>query len=267
VINRNKILNNIIELQNITVFQQRNKVFDNFSLSLEKGENTVILGPNGAGKTTLLKLLNRELYIVENENSSIKLFGKGRWNVQELRAHLGVVSHHLQSNNSNNALGLYVVLSGFYASDGIWQHQNFRTEHIELAHQVMNLLGIEDLKSRQFSAMSTGEQRKFLLARALVHDPEVLVLDEPTSGLDLRACFQYLEIIQGLMSMGKNVILVTHHVHEIPPEITRAILLKEAKVVDDGDKTKVLTSKSLSKLFDRSIKIIEENGFYQALPG
>ena len=98
MINRNKILNNIIELQNITVFQQRNKVFDNFSLSLERGQNTVILGPNGAGKTTLLKLLNRELYIVENENSSIKLFGKGRWNVQELRAHLGVVSHHLQSN-------------------------------------------------------------------------------------------------------------------------------------------------------------------------
>ena len=131
----------------------------------------------------------------------------------------------------------------------------------------MNLLGIEDLKSRQFSTMSTGEQRKFLLARALVHDPEVLVLDEPTSGLDLRACFQYLEIIQGLMSAGKNVILVTHHVHEIPPEITRAILLKEAKVVDDGDKSKVLTSKTLSKLFDRPIKIIEENGFYQALPG
>ena len=131
----------------------------------------------------------------------------------------------------------------------------------------MNLLGIEDLKSRQFSTMSTGEQRKFLLARALVHDPEVLVLDEPTSGLDLRACFQYLEIIQGLMSTGKNVILVTHHVHEIPPEITRAILLKEAKVVDDGDKSKVLTSKTLSKLFDRPIKIIKENGFYQALQG
>ena len=115
--------------------------------------------------------------------------------------------------------------------------------------------------------MSTGEQRKFPLTRALVHNPEVLVLDEPTSGLDLLACFQYLDIIQGLMSMGKNVILVTHHVHEIPPEITRAILLKEAKVVGDGDKTSILTSKTISKLFDRPIKIIEEKGFYQALPG
>ena len=260
-------MQNIIELKNISVFQQRNKVFDNFSLSLEKGENTVILGPNGSGKTTLLKLLNRELYIVANEISSIKIFGKDRWNVEELRTHLGVVSHHLQTNFSSNALGLYVVLSGFYASDGIWQHQKFDDEHLELANQVMNLLDIENLRSRQYATMSTGEQRKFLLARALVHNPEVLVLDEPTSGLDLRACFQYLEIIQDLMNTGKNVILVTHHIHEIPPEITRAILLKEAKVVDDGDKKKVLTSKSLSKLFDRPIKIIEEKGFYQALPG
>ena len=260
-------MHNIIELNNISVFQQRNKVFDNFSLSLKRGQNTVILGPNGAGKTTLLKLLNRELYIVANEISSIKIFGKDRWNVEELRTHLGVVSHHLQTNFSSNALGLYVVLSGFYASDGIWQHQKFNDEHIELANQVMNLLDIENLKSRQYATMSTGEQRKFLLARALVHNPEVLVLDEPTSGLDLRACFQYLEIIQDLMNSGKNVILVTHHIHEIPPEITRAILLKEAKVIDDGDKVKVLTSKSLSKLFDRPIKIIQENGFYQALPG
>ena len=260
-------MHNIIELNNISVFQQRNKVFDNFSLSLKRGQNTVILGPNGAGKTTLLKLLNRELYIVANEISSIKIFGRGRWNVEELRTHLGVVSHHLQTNFSSNALGLYVVLSGFYASDGIWQHQKFNDEHIELANQVMNLLDIENLKSRQYATMSTGEQRKFLLARALVHNPEVLVLDEPTSGLDLRACFQYLEIIQDLMNTGKNVILVTHHIHEIPPEITRAILLKEAKVIDDGDKVKVLTSKSLSKLFDMPIKIIQENGFYQAFPG
>ena len=260
-------MQNIIELKNISVFQQRNKVFEDFSLSLKRGQNTVILGPNGAGKTTILKLLNRELYIVANENSSMKIFGKDRWNVHDLRAHLGVVSHHLQNNYSNSAIGLFVVLSGFYASDGIWQHQNFDNEQRELAHQTMKLLDIEGLQSRQFSTMSTGEQRKFLLARALVHNPEVLVLDEPTSGLDLRACFQYLEIIQDLMSMGKNVILVTHHVHEIPPEITRAILLKEAKVVEDGDKTNILTSKTLSKLFDRPIKIIEENGFYQALPG
>ena len=262
-----EVLKNIIELKNITVFQQRNRVFNDFSLSIRENQNTVILGPNGSGKTTLMKLLNRELYIVEKKDSFIKIFGKERWNVQELRTQLGVISQHLQYNYSNDALGLYVVLSGFYASDGIWQHQKFDSLKLDRTDEVMELLKISNLKNRQFSSMSTGEQRKFLLARALVHDPKVLVFDEPTSGLDLRACFQYLEIIQELMNSGKKIILVTHHIHEIPPEISRVILLKEGRIFADGDKKEFLTNKNLSSLFDCSIKVVQENGYYQTLPG
>ena len=220
---------NIIDLQNITVFQGRNKVLNNFSLTIDESQSTVILGPNGSGKTTLLKLLNRELYIVENPKSSLKIFEKDKWNVDDLRSNLGVVSQHLQHGYSESAIGLYVVLSGFYSSDGIWQHQKFEDEKLNRAQEVMDLLSISDLQDRAFSSMSTGEQRKFLLARSLVNDPAVLVFDEPTSGLDMSTCFQYLEIIRELISMGKKVVLVTHHVHEIPPEVTRVILLKEGK--------------------------------------
>ena len=258
---------NIIELQNITVFQESNKVFDDFSLTIDESQSTVILGPNGSGKTTLLKLLNRELYIVESEISSIKIFDKERWNVQELRSNLGVVSPHLQNNYSSNALGFYVVLSGFYSSDGIWRHQNFDDQKLDRAKEVMELLSISSLKDRKFSSMSTGEQRKFLLARSLVNDPAVLVFDEPTSGLDISTCFQYLEIMRELMSMGKKVVLVTHHVHEIPPEISRVILLKGGKVIMDGNKDEILTNTNLTNLFDWPIKLIKENGYYQALPG
>lgn len=258
---------NIIELQNITVFQESNKVFDDFSLTIDESQSTVILGPNGSGKTTLLKLLNRELYIVESEGSSIKIFDKERWNVQELRSNLGVVSPHLQNNYSSNALGFYVVLSGFYSSDGIWKHQNFDDQKLDRAKEVMELLSISSLKDRKFSSMSTGEQRKFLLARSLVNDPAVLVFDEPTSGLDISTCFQYLEIMRELMSMGKKVVLVTHHVHEIPPEISRVILLKGGKVIMDGNKDEILTNTNLTNLFDWPIKLIKENGYYQALPG
>ena len=106
---------NIIDLQNITVFQGRNKILDKFSLTFVEILCTVILGPNGWGKTTLLKLLNRELYIVEDKSSSLKIFEKDRWNVDELRSNLGVVSQHLQYGYSNSAIGLYVVLSGFYS--------------------------------------------------------------------------------------------------------------------------------------------------------
>ena len=131
----------------------------------------------------------------------------------------------------------------------------------------MELLSISGLQEREFSTMSSGEQRKFLLARSLVNDPAVLVFDEPTSGLDMSTCFQYLEIIRELISMGKKVILVTHHIHEIPPEVTRVILLKEGRVVEDGDKDKVLNDASLTNLFDWPIKVIKENGYYQAIPG
>jgi len=258
---------NIIDFQNITVFQGRNKVLDDFSLTIDESQSTVILGPNGSGKTTLLKLLNRELYIVEEENSSLKIFEKERWNVDDLRSNLGVVSQHLQYGYSSSAIGLYVVLSGFYSSDGIWQHQKFDETKLSRANEVMDLLSITDLQDREFSNMSTGEQRKFLLARSLVNDPAVLVFDEPTSGLDMSTCFQYLEIIRELIGMGKKVILVTHHIHEIPPEVTRVILLKEGRVVEDGDKDQILTDTNLTNLFDWPIRVIQENGYYQAIPG
>ena len=258
---------NIIDLQNITVFQGRNKILDKFSLTIDESQSTVILGPNGCGKTTLLKLLNREIYIVEEKNSSLKIFEKDRWNVDELRSNLGVVSQHLQYGYSSSAIGLYVVLSGFYSSDGIWQHQEFDESKLDRAKVVMDLLSIAHLKDRAFSTMSTGEQRKFLLARSLVNDPAVLVFDEPTSGLDMSTCFQYLEIIRELIGMGKKVILVTHHIHEIPPEVTRVILMKEGCVVEDGDKDQILTNTNLTNLFDWPIKVIQENGYYQAIPG
>ena len=258
---------NIIDFQNITVFQGRNKVLEEFSLTIDESQSTVILGPNGSGKTTLLKLLNRELYIVEDKVGSLKIFEKDRWNVDELRSNLGVVSQHLQYGYSNSAIGLYVVLSGFYSSDGIWQHQEFDDRKLDRAKEVMDLLAISHLKEREFSTMSTGEQRKFLLARSLVNDPAVLVFDEPTSGLDMSTCFQYLEIIRELISMGKKVILVTHHIHEIPPEVTRVILLKEGRVIEDGDKDQILTNTNLTNLFDWPIKVIKENGYYQAIPG
>ena len=258
---------NIIDFQNITVFQGRNKVLEDFSLTIDESQSTVILGPNGSGKTTLLKLLNRELYIVEDKVGSLKIFEKDRWNVDELRSNLGVVSQHLQYGYSNSAIGLYVVLSGFYSSDGIWQHQEFDDRKLDRAKEVMDLLAISHLKDREFSTMSTGEQRKFLLARSLVNDPAVLVFDEPTSGLDMSTCFQYLEIIRELISMGKKVILVTHHIHEIPPEVTRVILLKEGRVIEDGDKDQILTNTNLTNLFDWPIKVIKENGYYQAIPG
>jgi len=258
---------NIIELQNVAAYRGDTRVFDGLSLAIPRGCNTAILGPNGAGKTTLLKLLAREIYPVEQEESRLLLFGRERWNVWELRAHLGIVSHDLQREYVGHATGLDVVLSGYYSSVGVWAHQRFTPAERERAAAIMEQLGIGAFRDKLYATMSTGEQRRCLLARALVNDPETLVLDEPTSGLDLKACFQYIDTVRALMRAGKTVLLVTHHIHEIPPEIERAILLKAGRVLADGPKAEVLTDANLTALFETPVKLVQANGFYQAMPG
>jgi iron complex transport system ATP-binding protein len=187
--------------------------------------------------------------------------------VWELRAHFGIISHDLQQQYMGNALGMNVILSGYYSSIDTAAHQQFSAEDKKRADRIMHTLGVADLKQRMFSAMSTGEQRRFLLGRALINDPDTLVLDEPTSGLDLKACFQYLALIRGLMQSGKTIILVTHHIHEIPPEVSRVVLLKDGEVIADGEKPEILTSKNLSALFETPVALVQANGFYQAMPG
>lgn len=257
----------VIAIQNVTVYQGHTRVFHNLSLSIPPGCHTAILGPNSAGKSTLLKLLSRELYPVRRTGSFLRLFGQESWNVWELRTRLGIVSHDLQQQYLGSTRGLDVILSGYYASLTTATHQQFSPAEQARALHLMQTLGVEGLKDRPFASMSTGEQRRFLLGRALVHDPDTLVLDEPTSGLDLRACFQYLDLVRRLMRAGKTVILVTHHIHEIPPEVSRVVLLRAGEVIADGEKGHILTSKNLSALFDTPIELVQVNGFYQALPG
>jgi iron complex transport system ATP-binding protein len=258
---------NIIDIHNVTAYRGQTRVFNGLSLAIPRGCQTVILGPNGAGKTTFLKLLTREIYPMHRDDSYVRLFGQERWNVLELRRHFGLVSHDLQQGYVGHARGLKVILAGYYASLDTWGHHQFRSEHLARARHIMALLGVADLQERPFAAMSTGEQRRFLLGRALVHDPEALVLDEPTSGLDIKACLQYLDIVRGLMRAGKTIILVTHHLHEIPPEVARVVLLKGGEVMADGAKADTLTSANLSRLFDAPLDLVRANGFYQVVPG
>ena len=184
-----------------------------------------------------------------------------------MRKRLGMVSHDLQHQYMDNVTGLNVVLSGYYASIGTYGHQEFTDAQIVRAYTVMEELGIGFLTERKFSEMSTGEQRRCLLGRALVPDPTALVLDEPTSGLDLTATFHYLHLVRAHMKKGKTLLLVTHHIHEIPPEVERVVLLKQGAITQDGEKRAVLTEANLSALFDCPVSLAHANGWYQALPG
>lgn len=257
----------ILDIRHATVYRGDTCVFSKFSFSLQEGEHAAIVGPNGAGKSTLLKLLAGGVHPLPLEETRISLFGEEGGNVWDVRKRIGIVSHDLQRDYLICAEGLNVILSGYYASNDTYGYQEFTEAQVVRAHEVMKELGIESLASRRFGHLSTGEQRRFLLGRALVHDPLMLVLDEPTSGLDVKACFQYLDLLRAQVRKGKTILLVTHHLHEIPPEIERVVLLKEGKIVADGRKPDLLTDQRISSLFDCSVSLAQANGWYQALPG
>ncbi|MBH0179146.1 MAG: ATP-binding cassette domain-containing protein [Nitrospira sp.] len=257
----------MLDIQHVTVYRGDTCVFSDFSFALHEGEHAAIVGPNGAGKSTLLKLLAGGIHPLPLDETSVSLFGEEGGNVWDVRKRIGIVSHDLQRDYLICAEGLNVILSGYYASNDTYAYQEFSEAQVARAHEVMQELGIESLAGRRFGHLSTGEQRRFLLGRALVHDPSMLVLDEPTSGLDVKACFQYLDLLRAQIRKWKTVLLVTHHLHEIPPEIERVVLLKGGKIVADGRKPALLTNQRISSLFDCPVSLAQANGWYQALPG
>jgi iron complex transport system ATP-binding protein len=258
----------LIEIQNATVWRGSTRVFHDFSLTIGQHERVAVLGPNGSGKTTLLKTVNRELYPVASDDSWIRILGRDRWNVWDLRTHIGWVSQDLQSGFSPVSTVLDAVASGFYSSIGIHPQlrERISPEQLERAQTVAESLGLGALASREYRSLSTGQQRRCLLARALVHDPQALILDEPTAGLDMSASFDFLARIRRLAQRGRSLVLVTHHLGDIPPEIERVIVLKKGTIVADGPKPSVLTAGLLSDVYETALCLAEVEGHYFAYP-
>ena len=256
----------LIEITGATVCRGDNRVFDDFSLTLSQHESVVILGPNGAGKTTLLKLLMREIYPLWRDHPVIRILGKERNDIWELRRQLGIISADLQEHYSPEVLGRQVVLSGFFSSVGVWGHHRLTDEQHQRVEAVLSQLDIQALADRAFGELSSGQQRRLLLGRALVNAPAHLILDEPTSGLDLAATFQYLQTMRELIRSGHTLVLVTHHIHEIPPEVTRVVMLNRGEVWEDGEKSEMLTESRLSSLYGVDVRLVESAGWYQVIP-
>lgn len=259
----------LVEIRNATIWRGSTRVFEGLDLVIPQHQRVAIVGPNGSGKTTLLKAINRELYPVAKEDAVFRILGRERWNVWELRRHIGIVSQDLQQRYTATTTALEVVVSGFHSSIGVHGllAERISNEQVDAARAVLGDLGIGELASTPLGSMSTGQQRRCLLARALVHQPDTLILDEPTSGLDFAASFDYLERIRWLSAAGHNIIIVTHHLNEIPPEVDRVILLRDGRVAADGRKRSVLTDERLSEVYGVSVRVAEIDGYYLAYPG
>ena len=259
----------LIEFHNATIWRGSTRVFENLNLVIPQQERIAILGPNGSGKTTLLKTINRELYPVVKDDSWVRILGRDRWNVWELRKKIGAVSHDLHNHYTPTTTALAVVVSGFQSSIGIHGllADRVNPEQVTQARDILAALGMAEFVDTELRFMSTGQQRRCLLARALVHQPATLIMDEPTAGLDIAASFDYLRQISRLASEGQNIVIVTHHLNEIPPEVDRVVLLKQGVVVADGSKAETLTDDLLSDLYETPVRVGQLDGHYLAYPG
>ncbi|UPM50582.1 ATP-binding cassette domain-containing protein [Synechococcus sp. A10-1-5-1] len=242
------------------------RIFDGLNLTLRLGEPTVLLGPNGAGKSTLIKLISRSLYPVVKPGSSLHIFGSSTVNLWALRQRIGFVSSDLQAGYIPSVSAEEVVLSGLFGSIGLGRPQQPNRQQWEQAFNQLEAIGLADLCGRPFGECSDGQRRRLLLGRALIHRPEVLVLDEPTNGLDFKAKHQLLETLRTLSQQGTTLLLVTHQLDAVIPEIQRAVLIKQGSIVADGAAADRLTSKGLSDCFETPIAVLQQGGWRQAVP-
>jgi iron complex transport system ATP-binding protein len=255
----------LLEFVNVTVVKGDKKVLDAISLTVDEGENLAVLGPNGAGKSSFIKTITREYYPVTGDDCvTFRMRGQDAWDIFEMRSFLGIVSNDLQYSFTRDITGREVILSGFFSSIGLF-NRTITPAMQAKADGILRFLEIDHLQNRPMTNLSSGESRRFLIGRALVNDPATLILDEPTNSLDLHALHTFRMTLRKIAQGGTGIILVTHNLHDIIPEISRVVLMKDGRFIGDGPKAEMLTDMTIGGLFSVPVHVKEEGGWYYAM--
>ena len=252
----------LLDFRNVFVARGLNTVLHDITMRVAPGEHVAILGPNGCGKSTLIKTITRECYPLVTNGSALTILGRDRWNVFDLRNLLGIVSNDLMNTCTRDITGREVILSGFFSSIGLQPYHSVTPEMLASTDAVLLRLEVSHLAERSMDELSSGEARRMLIGRALVHDPQALLLDEPTNSLDLHARHELRLLFRRLAQSGMGILMVTHHLSDIIPEIDRVILLRQGRVFGDGPKRQLLTPSRLSELFGIRVDMAERDGYY-----
>lgn len=255
---------NFFQLRDVTVWRGERRVLQDFSLNLRSGESVAILGPNGSGKSTLVQLLTGDLPAEFTEQRVCRLFGEDHWSLEELRHKIGFVTPEQARHFDDDETATNVVLSALRGAYGRTREMRFSAAEKAAAFRAMEITGVDLLAERRIGSMSSGERRRLLIARAMVHSPEVLVMDEPTTALDFAGAQRLMQCLRQAMATACTVVLVTHHPEEIPPEMQRVILLRDGAILADGAKRAVLNSQNLSALYEIPIAVHWHRGWCHA---
>ncbi|MBA2389712.1 MAG: ABC transporter ATP-binding protein [Geodermatophilaceae bacterium] len=245
----------VVQLDHVTVRRGGNDLLADLSWSMELDERWVVLGPNGAGKTTLLQLISAQLHPTRG---SVHLLGErvGAVDVFELRPRIGLTSAALANRIPEQERVMDIVVSAAYAVLGRWR-ETYEAADLQRGRELLDQLGVAALADRKFGTLSEGERKRVQIARALMTDPELLLLDEPAAGLDLGGREDLLARLSELAADpdAPALVLVTHHVEEIPPGFTHALLLRQGKAVASGLLDDVLTEDNLGVTFGTPLRL------------
>jgi iron complex transport system ATP-binding protein len=244
-----------LELHQVSVARGDRVVLHEVDLAIRAGEHVAILGPNGCGKSTLILTMTCQIYPIVRPGMSVRIFGRDRWDLTELRKHFGVVGADLPGERTAVTTGLDAVTAGFFSASTLWPNLHVTAEMRERAGEALARIEASHLAARLVGEMSAGEKRRILIARALVHRPRQLLLDEPSNALDLAAQRELRDTLRRLAVEGTGLLLVTHHLGDILPEIERIILMRGGRIVGDGPRAEMLTDERLSDLFRTRVRI------------
>ncbi len=254
----------IVELEHVSVARGSSVVLHDVSLRIEAGEHLAILGPNGCGKSTLLKTITCECYPLARAETRVRILGRERWDLTELKRRMGVVSAELPGKPMLSTTGFDAIVTGFFSSSTLWPNLTVTAAMRARAEEVLELVGGSAFREKLVGEMSAGQQRRVMIGRALAGGGEMLLLDEPSNALDLGAQHDLRVMLRELAQRGVAIVLITHHIGDILPEMERIVMMREGRIVADGAKEELLTAERLSGLFGREIEVSERGGWWSA---
>lgn len=245
----------IIDLEHVSYRRNGELILSDINWQVEDGEHWIILGLNGSGKTTLLNLINGYIFPVVGGRAKVLDYTFGDCPIADLRKHIGWISNSLQQDIPLGDTALEIVLSGKFASIGLWE--TVTPEEEAEGEKILEKLGIARLRDRAYGTLSQGEKQKVLIGRALINDPQILIFDEACNGLDIFAKKDIYSLITQLAQDNKSLFFVTHNTEEILPVFNKALLLKHGAVHSQGDLHEVIRQKNLEDFYGSDVDVFQ----------